>query len=81
MSKPDLTKKLLRRLIEQLGFPDLASAKKTAIQFGTRIAKLCNISEFGSNRKAKGWAKIGEDGGVSFEKELEMSLGIIEKRL
>jgi hypothetical protein len=35
-----------------------ATFKKTAIQFGTRLAKQSNIKTFGSNRKAKGTYKF-----------------------
>ena len=72
------SKFIIRDTLTQLEFPDLASTKKTAIQFGTRIAKLCNVSELGSNRKAKGWAKIREESGDTFAEELEKSTMLIQ---
>ena len=47
-------KLLLREVALQLGLKETSKFKKTAIQFGTRLAKQSNIKAFGSNRKAKG---------------------------
>ena len=45
-------KLLLRAALRQLGLPRAAARVKRAIQFGTRIGKLANVRDFGSNRAA-----------------------------
>jgi hypothetical protein len=45
-------KVVLRQALASLGLPLAAAREKRAIQFGTRIGKLSNMREFGSNRKA-----------------------------
>lgn len=45
---------ILREVAARLGLKETSKYKKTAIQFGTRLAKQSNIKAFGSNRKAKG---------------------------
>jgi len=45
-------KRILRAALAQMGLPKAAKRVKRAIQFGTRIGKLSNIREFGSNRAA-----------------------------
>ncbi|KAF6256775.1 hypothetical protein COO60DRAFT_79362, partial [Scenedesmus sp. NREL 46B-D3] len=54
LSKPPGTgdKVILRQALASLGLPQAAAREKRAIQFGTRIGKLSNMREFGSNRKA-----------------------------
>lgn len=47
-------KLILREMALRLGLQETSKFKKTAIQFGTRLAKQSNIKAFGSNRKAKG---------------------------
>lgn len=57
---------LLREVSRALSLPESASRVKRAIQFGSALAKLSNVAEFGSNRKANaasaGSVKIGERG-------------------
>jgi len=55
-------KTLLRDLAVKEGLPKAAGFAKKAMQFGTGIAKLSNISKFGSNRAAKGNSKYTIDG-------------------
>lgn len=43
---------MLRGALLNLGLPEAATRVKRAIQFGTRIGKLSNVREFGSNRAA-----------------------------
>ena len=45
-------KRILRRSLELLGLPVTARRVKRAIQFGSRIGKLYNCRDFGSNRAA-----------------------------
>lgn len=45
-------KAALRAALRQLGLPQAAARVKRAIQFGSRIGKLSNTREFGSNRAA-----------------------------
>ena len=45
-------KRILRAALQQLGLPQAARRVKRAIQFGSRIGKLSNVREFGSNRAA-----------------------------
>jgi hypothetical protein len=45
-------KVILRQALASLGLPLAAAREKRAIQFGSRIGKLSNMREFGSNRKA-----------------------------
>lgn len=45
-------KRILRTALQQLGLPKSATRVKRAIQFGSRIGKLSNVREFGSNRAA-----------------------------
>jgi hypothetical protein len=45
-------KKVLRQALKQLGLPEASRRVKRAIQFGSRIGKLSNRREFGSNRAA-----------------------------
>ncbi|WIA39184.1 hypothetical protein OEZ86_005309 [Tetradesmus obliquus] len=54
LSKPPGTgdKVILRQALASLGLPLAAAREKRAIQFGSRIGKLSNMREFGSNRKA-----------------------------
>lgn len=54
MPKGSGDKILLRSIASRLGLKISSTYKKTAIQFGTRIAKQSNIKNFGSNRKGKG---------------------------
>lgn len=58
---------LLRAAARSLGLPEAASRVKRAIQFGSALAKLSNVAEFGSNRKANlasaGSVKIRTGGG------------------
>ena len=51
---------LLRRIAWELGLRGCAGFEKRAIQFGSRIAKTTNKEMFGSNRKAKGQAKLSD---------------------
>ena len=50
-------KTLLREIAKDEGLEQVSDFAKKAMQFGTGIAKLSNISKFGSNRSAKGEAK------------------------
>ena len=43
-------KLILRNALRQLGLPRAAARVKRAIQFGTQLAKISNIRDFGSNR-------------------------------
>ena len=53
MQAPGVGDKLvLRRALRMLGLPRAATRPKRAIQFGTRIGKLANRRDFGSNRAA-----------------------------
>ena len=45
-------KRVLRQALVKLGLPEAACRVKRAIQFGSRIGKLSNRREFGSNRAA-----------------------------
>lgn len=45
-------KRIIREMAVLLGLPDAARRVKRAIQFGTRLAKLSNRRDFGSNRRA-----------------------------
>mmetsp|Transcript_29082 Transcript_29082/g.86108 ORF Transcript_29082/g.86108 Transcript_29082/m.86108 type:complete len:693 (-) Transcript_29082:89-2167(-) len=45
-------KRILRQALLRLGLPEASQRIKRAIQFGTRIGKLSNRREFGSNRAA-----------------------------
>jgi hypothetical protein len=45
-------KQILRQILAHLGLPRAAAREKRAIQFGSRIGKLSNQREFGSNRAA-----------------------------
>jgi len=45
-------KRILRQALQHLGLPQTADRVKRAIQFGSRIGKLSNRREFGSNRAA-----------------------------
>lgn len=45
-------KRVLRAALVRLGLPRAGARVKRAIQFGTRVAKLANCREFGSNRAA-----------------------------
>lgn len=45
-------KQVLRQALASLGIHTAAAREKRAIQFGSRIGKLSNKREFGSNRKA-----------------------------
>ena len=45
-------KQILRQVLAHLGLPRAAAREKRAIQFGSRIGKLSNQREFGSNRAA-----------------------------
>ena len=48
---------LLRSIAKLEGLDEASDFPKKAMQFGTGIAKLSNISKFGSNRAARGQAK------------------------
>ncbi|CAG9313789.1 unnamed protein product [Blepharisma stoltei] len=79
---PHMDKWILRELAKNIGIPNAGVLKKRAIQFGTRIAQLCNIAECGSNRKAKGWIGIENDRQSQLESEVEWaSLRLILKYL
>ena len=45
-------KRVLRAVAALLGLHEAAGRPKRAIQFGSRIAKLSNVRDFGSNRQA-----------------------------
>ncbi len=45
-------KRVLRAALAHLGLPVAAARIKRAIQFGTRLGKLANVRQFGSNRAA-----------------------------
>lgn len=45
-------KRLLRGALRALGLPRAAARVKRAIQFGSRLGKLTNARDFGSNRAA-----------------------------
>ncbi|KAL4522581.1 hypothetical protein Ndes2437A_g07347 [Nannochloris sp. 'desiccata'] len=45
-------KLVLREILRQLGLPEAAARVKRAIQFGTRLAKVTNIAQFGGTRQA-----------------------------
>jgi hypothetical protein len=45
-------KRVLRQALFRLGLPEASKRVKRAIQFGSRIGKLSNRKEFGSNRAA-----------------------------
>lgn len=45
-------KRVLRALLAQLGLPAAAAREKRAIQFGSRLAQLHNVRQFGSGRRA-----------------------------
>ena len=45
-------KLVLRNVLRLLGLPRAAARPKRAIQFGSRIGKLANRRDFGSNRAA-----------------------------
>lgn len=68
---PGKDKFLLREFAKELGFQGVSGFKKRAIQFGTRISQLCNVQDFGSNRKAKGWQSISKDKDLQIEEEIE----------
>ena len=51
---PGKDKLLLRDYARSIGLTGASDFKKRAIQFGTRISQICNVKDFGSNRKAKG---------------------------
>lgn len=57
-------KVILRAALARLGLPAAAARIKRAIQFGSRIGKLSNCREFGSNRRAN----KASAGGVSLTK-------------
>jgi asparagine synthetase B (glutamine-hydrolysing) len=67
---PGRDKILLREFAITLGLKEVASFKKRAIQFGTRISQLCNVKDFGSNRKAKGWQSITKDKDLQIRQEI-----------
>ena len=53
MQGPGVGDKLvLRNALRLLGLPRAAQRAKRAIQFGTRLGKLANRRDFGSNRAA-----------------------------
>ena len=54
---------ILRSALQSLGLSRAAAREKRAIQFGTKLAKLYNVRDYGSNRSAAarhaGTAKLG----------------------
>ena len=50
-------KRILRQISKEMGLELVMHFEKRAIQFGTKIAKISNLSKFGSNRKANGVAQ------------------------
>jgi asparagine synthetase B (glutamine-hydrolysing) len=51
-------KRILRLMAARLGCPSAAVAVKRAIQFGSRMAHVCDKKRFGSRRKASGEASV-----------------------
>ena len=68
---PGRDKIALREYAESIGLGFVSGLKKRAIQFGTRISQVCNLKDFGSNRKAKGWQNMSGDKGDQIQKEVE----------
>lgn len=81
MRVPGKEKFLLRNFCRKLGLNQPSDFKKRAIQFGTRISKLCNMKDFGSNRKAKGWQSIDKSASATFEDELEFCCKNLEEKI
>lgn len=64
---------LLRAAARELGLPGAGARVKRAIQFGSALAKLSNVAEFGSNRRANaasaGSVRLGGGGGGAAREE------------
>ena len=78
---PGKDKLLLRDYARSIGLTGASDFKKRAIQFGTRISQICNVKDFGSNRKAKGWQSINIDKEEQLEKEIKWCCKELEKKL
>jgi len=64
----------LRELAHKYGIHFAANLKKRAIQFGSRIAQVCNVAEFGSHRKGKGWVGLNEDKDSKLAQEITWAI-------
>lgn len=78
---PGKDKMLLREYAKSIGLGFVSDFKKRAIQFGTRISQICNVKDFGSNRKAKGWQSLNGDKTGQIDKEIEWCCQELQKKI